>query len=169
MTRAAPCSLLAAGLLVAAGCGGSPARFDRLGLPLDRPVTQAELRRLPDANLMYPGSTVVRAIGMDEYKQSGEHEPDPAFAGSVATAPATADALLGWYDAQLTTRGYRRATYYKLAGQSTGRAWTAPGNREQVQVGVYSRSEPTIGGLPRGDVGYEVVLVNYRVTGPPPK
>jgi hypothetical protein len=161
-------------MLPVAGCGGSTGtRVDRFGLPLDRPVTQQELRRIPDATLLFPGSKVVRAIGSDERKQAGEHEPDPAFAGSIAVVPATVDTLLAWYDHQLLPRGYRRATYYKLAGQSTGRAWTAPGNREQVQVGIYAAGsplpgKPVPGKVPTGRVGYEIVFVNYRVTGPPP-
>jgi len=157
--------------MVLTGCGGAPTtlRVDRLGLPLNQPVTQQEVRRLADARLLYPGSTVVRAIGMDERKQSGEPEPDPAYAGAIAIAPARADVLLSWYDHQLLARGYRRATYYKLAGQSTGRAWTAPGNREQVQVGIYAPGNSTAGSVPRGSIGYEAILVNYRVTGPPPR
>src|SRR4051812_23130240 len=104
-------------VLFVAGCGsGDAVRVDRLGLPLNRPVTQQEVRRLPEAALLYPGSTLVRTVGMDERKQPGEAEPDPAYAGTVAIAPASAAALLAWYDRQLTARGYRRATYYKLAG-----------------------------------------------------
>lgn len=163
---ATPLALLA---LVATACGGNTApRFDRLGLPLDRPVTQQEVRRLPEAALLFPGSTVVRAIGSDERKQAGAHEPDPAFAGTIAVAPAAAATLLAWYDHQLTARGYREATYYKLAGQATGRAWTAPGGREQVQVGVYAPGSTAPGAVPRGATGYEALVVNYRVTGPPP-
>lgn len=154
-------------VVLASGCGSAP-RFDRLGLALHRPVTRQEVRRLPDAALLYPGSRVVRAIGSDERKQPGEPEPDPAFAGNVAVARATVAALLEWYDRRLTSRGYRPATYYPLAGQPTGRAWTAPGNKEQIQVGLYAQSGSPAGLIPRGYVGYESVLVNYRVTGPPP-
>lgn len=168
MTRAVVLAPLLA--LAVAGCGGSdPVRVDRLGLPLNRPVTQQEVRRLATASLLYPGSTVVRAIGMDERKQAGEHEPDPAFAGNIAVAAVPADVLLGWYDRQLTARGFRPATYYKLAGQSTGGAWTAPGGREQVQVGVYPPGNSPAGAVPRGHIGYEAIMVNYRVTGPPPR
>lgn len=168
MTRGFILGTLAVVLL--AGCGGgSAARVDRLGLPLNRPVTQQEVRRIADASLLYPGSAVVRAIGMDERKQPGEHEPDPAYAGTISIAPASADVLLAWYGRQLTARGYRPATYYKLAGQSTGRAWTAPGDREQVQVGVYAPGNPAAGRVTAGHVGYEAILVNYRVTGPPPQ
>jgi hypothetical protein len=152
-----------------AGCGGTAApRVDHFGLRLDRPVTLQELRRVPETAMLYPGSTVVRSIGMDEHQQAGEHEPDPAFAGSIAVAAATADTLLAWYDEQLTSRGYRHATYYQLAGQTTGRAWTAPGDREQLQVGIYAPASSVVGPVPAGHVGYEVVFVNYRVTGPPP-
>ncbi|MDQ1748596.1 MAG: hypothetical protein QOD07_2859 [Frankiaceae bacterium] len=171
MTRGALSLLLCVAVTAAAGagCGGGTApRLDKLGLPLDRPVTQQEVRRLPDASLRYPGSAVVRVVGSDERKQVGEHEPDPAFAGAVAIAPVSVDVLLAWYDHQLTARGYRRATYYKLAGQPTGRAWTAPGNREQVQVGVYAAGSAATGPVPAGHVGYEAILVNYRATGPPP-
>ncbi len=160
-------SLLA---LLLAGCGGGSAvRVDRLGLPLNRPVTQQEVRRLAIVSLLYPGSTVVRAIGMDERKQAGEREPDPAFAGTIAVAAVPADVLLAWYGRQLSARGYRPATYYKLAGQSTGRAWTAPGDREQVQVGIYAPGNSAAGPVPAGHVGYEAIVVNYRVTGPPPQ
>jgi hypothetical protein len=156
-------------VVVLAGCGGTTGpRVDRFGLRLDGPVTQQELRRLPEPQMLYPGSTVVRAIGMDEHEQGEDVEPDPAYAGNIALAPATADTVLAWYDHQLAARGYRQATYYKLAGQSTGRAWTAPGNREQLQVGIYSPGDPAAGPVPRGYTGYEVVFVNYRVTGPPP-
>lgn len=174
MTRGSspPRTLLLAAVcaFVAAGCGGGTAapRYDRLGLPLNRPVTQQQVRRLTEASLLYPGSVVVRPIGMDERKQAGEHEPDPAYAGNIAVAPASADLVLAWYDRQLTARGYRPATYYKLAGQSTGGAWTAPGSREQMQVGIYAPGNATPGPVPAGHVGYEAVVVNYRVTGPPP-
>lgn len=156
--------------LFLAGCGGSDAvRVDRLGLPRNHPVTRQEVRRLPEAALLYPGSTRVRTIGMDERRQSGEAEPDPAYAGTIAVGPVTAEVLLAWYGRQLTARGFRRATYYKLAGQSTGAAWTAPGDREQVQVGVYAAGSSAAGPVPRGHVGYEAIVVNYRVTGPPPR
>jgi len=170
MTRDASVPVLAAPLVVlllVVGCG-SAARFDRLGLPRDHPVTQQELRRLPVAQLVYPGSRIVRVIGSDEHRQAGDHEPDPAFAGTVAVAPVGTDALLAWYDERLTRQGYRRATYYKLAGQSTGGAWTAPGDREQVQVGIFAPGSGAAGPLPRGQLGYEAIVVNYRITGPPP-
>jgi len=154
---------------VVAGCGATTARVDPLGLPLNHPVNQQQIRRLAVAGLVYPGSRVVRAIGMDERRQPGEHEPDPAFAGNVAIARVTAGALLSWYDRQLIARGYRRATYYPLADQTTGRAWTAPGAREQLQVGIYGPGSAVAATVPRGYLGYEAILVNYRVTGPPPQ
>jgi hypothetical protein len=152
-----------ASLGVLAGCAG--ASVDALGIPLHRPVTERQLARLPQSHVLYPGSLVVRQVGSDERRQRGEAEPDPAYAGVVATAHASPAELLRWYDDQMRGRGYRAATYYRAANQSTGGAWTLPGNREQVQVGVLASSRATAA---VGVVTYQVVLVSYRVTGPPP-
>jgi hypothetical protein len=150
----------------AVGCRPG-AETDSLGLPLRHPVTQDELRAHPESALLYPGSRTVRVIGADEHRQAGEHEPDPAYAGVVASTTVSTATLLGWYDRQLTARGYSRAAYYRPANQVTGGAWTIPHSREQVQVGIYASAAPA-GNTRRGGLIYEEMLVNYRVTGPPP-
>jgi hypothetical protein len=150
----------------AVGCRPG-AETDGLGLPLRQPVTQDELRAHPESALLYPGSRTVRVIGADEHRQAGEHEPDPAYAGVVASTTVSVGTLLGWYDGQLTARGYSRAAYYRPANQVTGGAWTLPHSREQVQVGIFASAAPG-GDVHRGEVIYEEMLVSYRVTGPPP-
>jgi hypothetical protein len=150
-----------------AGCAASAPTSDRLGLPLRRPVTAQELRAHAESALLYPQSRLLRRIGADEHRQAGEHEPDPAYAGAVATTTASATTLLGWYDRQLTGRGYIRAAYYRPANQVAGGAWTIRHSREQIQVGVYSPGAAA-GTMPAGTIAYEELLVNYRVTGPPP-
>lgn len=108
-------------------------------------------------------------VGSDEHPQpGGDKEPDPAFAGVVATAPVDPSALLDWYSAQLAKRGYQPGTYYPLSTQTEGRAWTIPHTRDQIQVAVYRAGHGPVPQAPAGSVEYEEILVNYRVTGPPP-
>lgn len=168
--KAAVCACAgAAGLLGLTACGTAK-NTDALGLPLSRPVTAQELRGLAQSTLLYPGSRLVRRIGSDERAQSGDdtvHEPDPAFAGSIATTAASAAAVLTWYSTQMAARGYVAATYYRLADQVDGRAWTIPHTRDQVQVAVYRSSSPKAA-APAGSIAYEEILVDYRLTGPPP-
>lgn len=139
-----------------------------MGLPLHRPVTEHELLARPESALLYPGSRLARRIGADEHGQPGDAEPDPAYAGVIATAPVTVTALLSWYDHALSARGYRRATYYRLSNQVNGAAWTVPDGREQIQVGIFASTSDIAGSAPGGNLAYEEVLVSYRVTGPPP-
>jgi hypothetical protein len=150
----------------AVGCGPR-AVTDGLGLPLREPVTQDELRAHSESALLYPGSHTIRPVGADEHWQAGDHEPDPAYAGVVASTTVSVATLLGWYDSRLTARGYSRAAYYRPANQVTGGAWTIPHSREQVQVGIYPSAAPA-SNVPRRGLIYEEMLVSYRVTGPPP-
>jgi hypothetical protein len=159
-----------------AGCSasssGAPTGVDAFGLPLRQPVTQAELRAHGESRLLYPGSRVASRVGSDERARPGLGEPDPAYAGAVAVARATPAALYAWYDRRLVGQGWRRAAYYRTSEQVTGRAWTVARGTEQVQVAVYAPGSGVgrrlLGAAPRGRVAYEEVLVDYRVTGPPP-
>jgi hypothetical protein len=160
---AAALTLATAGL---AACGSPQASVDALGVPLHQPVSEQELRRHPQSSLLFPGSRLIRQIGADEHAQPGGGEPDPAYAGVLATATVPTATLLTWYDRQLTARGYQRATYYRPSDQGAGGAWTIPRSSEQVQVGVYAA--PSAGVGTTGATVYEELLVSYRVTGPPP-
>jgi hypothetical protein len=167
--------LLASALVLGAGfgglaarCGGVTASVDNMGLPLHRPITEHELRAHPESKLLYPGSRLARRVGADEHRQPDGGEPDPAYAGVIATAPATVTALLTWYDQELSGRGYLRATYYRPSNQVNGAAWTVPNSREQIQVGIFASTSDIAGSAPPGQLAYEEVLVSYRVTGPPP-
>jgi hypothetical protein len=139
-----------------------------MGLPLHQPVTERELLALPESSLLYPGSLLARRIGADEHAQPSDHEPDPAYAGLIATTPVSATVLLAWYDQRLRALGYLRATYYRLSNQVDGAAWTVPKSNEQVQVAIFASTSQIVGAAPRGDLSYEELLVSYRVTGPPP-
>jgi hypothetical protein len=160
---------VAAALTVAtaalAACGSAQASVDGLGLPLHRPVSEQQLRRLPQSSLLFPESEVIRRIGSDEHAHPGDHEPDPAYAGVRATATVPATTLVAWYDQQLTARGYRRAAYYRPSDQDAGAAWTIPHSREQVQIGIYTTTADV---SVAGPTTYEELLVSYRITGPPP-
>ena len=150
-----------------ASCAPSSAATDRLGLRLRHPVTEQQLRAHPESALLYPQSRLIRRVGADEHQQPGEREPDPGYAGVLATTSATAALLLGWYDQQLTARGYIRGPYYLPSNQVAGGAWTIPRSREQIQVGIYSPAASPAAEAPAGAITYEEILVNYRVTGPP--
>jgi hypothetical protein len=153
---------------LAARCSGVTASVDSMGLPLRSPITEHDLRAHPESSLLYPGSRLARRIGADEHKQAGGGEPDPAYAGVIATAPTTATALLTWYDHALGGRRYPRATYYRPSSQVGGAAWTVRNSREQIQVGIFASTSNIARSAPPGHLVYEEVLVSYRVTGPPP-
>jgi hypothetical protein len=155
-------TLASAGL---AACGAPQASVDGLGLPLHRPVTEQQLRHHPQSSLLYPGSRPIRQLGADEHAHPGDREPDPAYAGVLATAAVSQASLIAWYDQQLTASGYRRAAYYRPSDQDAGAAWTIPHSREQVQIGIYATTADVSGA---GPTTYEELLVSYRITGPPP-
>lgn len=136
-------------------------------MPVNAPVTRAQLAALPEANLRYPGSVEVKSIGSDEVKTK-DAEPDPAFVGAVLTTAATEAQLYAWYTEWLTGRGYQQVTYYRMTDQVSGMAWRAPKGREQVQVSVFdpaqlASQQHIIAQAPGGGVVYEAVLVGYRV------
>ncbi len=148
---------------------GAHRTADALGLPLSKPVSRQAIEDRPESSLLYPGSRLMTKVGADEQAQpGGEKEPDPGFAGEVAAAAVDPTALLDWYSAQMAERGYQSATYYPLSTQSEGRAWTIPHTKDQIQVAVYRAGEGPVRQLPAGSIEYEEILVDYRVTGPPP-
>jgi hypothetical protein len=155
-------------LIAPVACGGAPGQNDRLGLPLHRPVTRAELQALRYASLAYPGSRLLRRVGSDQRGQPNSPDADPAFAGMLAAAPAAPPALLAWYDRQLRADGGVPAAYYRGSDRVAGAAWTLRGTRDQVQVAVFRAGSHPTGPVPTGWVTYEALFVAYRVAGPPP-
>jgi hypothetical protein len=164
--RRIPIAALTVAAAALAACGPPQASVDALGLPLHQPVRLQQLRLHPQSSLLFPGSRLIRQIGADEHDHPGGDEPDPAYAGVLATATVPGATLMAWYDQHLTARGYRRAAYYRPSDQDAGGAWTIPHSREQVQVGVYAAPSAGVGIV--GSTMYEELLVSYRVTGPPP-
>jgi hypothetical protein len=156
------------GAAISAGCSSSSApRFDEFGVPVNRPVTRAQLAALPEATLRYPGSAVVKEIGSDEVA-TRDPEPDPAFAGAILTATTTEAQLYAWYTQWLTAHGYHQVTYYKLTDQVSGIAWRAPHGREQVHVSVFDAAQLAAQQhitaiVPPGGLVYEALLVGYRI------
>jgi hypothetical protein len=162
-------AFLAVGACMAsAGCASQTgARFDSMGLPTNKPITQLELSARPEAQLRYPGSQLVKIVGSDEIA-TRDSEPDPAYAGAILTTTATATQLYAWYAHWLTARGYQQVTYYRMSDQTSGVAWRAPGGREQVQIGVFDPAELAAQqhlsvAAGAGTVVYEQLLVGYRV------
>ncbi len=138
-----------------------------MGLPTNRAITQAELSTHPEAQLRYPGSTLIKVVGSDEVATRDE-EPDPAYAGAILTTNATPKQLYAWYADWLSARGYRQVTYYRMSDQTSGVAWRAPGGREQVQIGVFDATQlaaqqhvSVATGV--GALIYQQVFVGYRV------
>lgn|GEM_PF-3446180 len=162
-------AVLAVGACMAfAGCASrTGARFDSMGLPTNKPITQLELSARSEAQLRYPGSELVKIVGSDEIA-TRDNEPDPAYAGAILTTTATATQLYAWYAHWLTARGYRQVTYYRMSDQTSGVAWRARGGREQVQIGIFDAAELAAQqhisvAASAGTVVYEQVLVGYRV------
>jgi hypothetical protein len=138
-----------------------------MGLPTNKPLTQAELSARPEAHLRYPGSLLVKPVGSDEVA-TRDSEPDPAYSGAILTSTATATQLYAWYAKWLTSHGYHQVTYYRMSDQRSGVAWRAPGGREQVQIAIFDpvelASQQHISvATAAGTVIYEQVLVGYRV------
>lgn len=164
MGVAAAVALAAAVLLSACGSGTS-APVDASGLPIGRAVTRADLARLPDANLRYPGSTVVKLVGMNQTPNGDPEEPDPAYTGAILTAKATAAQLFAWYESMVARNGFAPAVYLRPSDQSSGEAW-AFHHRLQIQVGVFDpallKADTGISvRLPSGETVYQAILVGY--------
>jgi hypothetical protein len=164
--RRLPVAVLTIATATLAACAPGQASVDGLGIPLHQPVSERQLRNLPQSSLLSPGSRLIRQVGADEHAHPGDSDPDPAYAGVVATTTAPAATLLSGYDDELTARGYQRAAYYLPSDQVLGGAWTIPHSREQIQVGVYAPGSAAEGNV--GGTVYEQLVVSYRVTGPPP-
>jgi hypothetical protein len=147
--------------------GGATAtdHVDAFGLPIGKPITRAELATHAESHLFYPGSTVVRSVGSNQIANPAAGEPDPAYAGAILTASATADQLYAFYQQQLLARGYHSVTDYRLSTQVSGRAWEVD-QRVQVQVGIFDpallQQDQNITAVAEpGELIYEVVLVGY--------
>jgi hypothetical protein len=125
-------------------------------------VTGAEVLRLPEAHLYYPGSTVVKAVGAGQTPTKPGEEPNPAYGGAILTARTSPASLHAWYEGSLAARGYTPATFYPQADQTSGWAWQLH-HRLQVQVGIFDpaalRADAGIAvPLPAGTIVYEEVL-----------
>ena len=145
----------------------SDVRIDRFGLPVNQPITRAELGRHAEARLDYPGSRVVKVIGSDEIAKPND-DPDPAYAGAILVTTASPAQLYAWYARWLTSRGYQQVTYYRMSDQPSGVAWRAPRGREQVQIAVFDPgqlyAQQHLNAVPPpGGLVYEELLVGYRV------
>ncbi|HET6875640.1 MAG TPA: hypothetical protein VFH70_12715 [Acidimicrobiales bacterium] len=155
-----------AGASVMAGCDSTGrGRLDASGLPVDRPVREADLVRQPEAHLYYPGSDRVRNIGADQTPARPGEEPNPAYLGAILAVAATPAQLYQWYGQQLGPRGFVPTADYRPSTQVSGEAWQFD-RRLQVQVGIFDlqRLEADQGirvREPDGTLVYEVVLVGY--------
>lgn len=139
--------------------------MDAFGLPIGQPITRAELAAHRESHLFYPGSKVVRSVGSNQISRPQEGEPDPAYAGAILTAAATADQLYAFYERELIARGFHSVIDYRLSSQVSGQAWEVD-QRVQVQVGIYDPTrlerDQGISTAPApGTLVYEVVLVGY--------
>jgi hypothetical protein len=150
----------------AVGSAGTTAGgVDAFGLPVGQPITRAELAAHAESHLFYPGSTMVRSVGSNQIANPGAGEPDPAYAGAILTASATAAQLYAFYEQGLLARGYRSVNDYRLSSQISGRAWEVD-QRVQVQVGIFDpvllQQDQNITTVTQpGELVYEVDLVGY--------
>ena len=108
---------------------------------------------------------MVRLVGSDQIAKTSEPEPDPAYAGAILTASATADQLYAFYGQQLRAEGFYTEPDYHLASQVSGRTWEVD-QRVQIQVGIFDpvllEEDQNIATAPApGELVYEVILVGY--------
>lgn len=155
-----------------AGCDGhsssvglTPPSTDKSGLPIAQPVTRSELLRFPVAHLRFPGSVTVEVVGMDQTPTRPGEEPNPAFTGAILVASTTPAALYLWYETALDKQGFRPASDFRPADQTSGQAWQRQ-TRLEVQVGVFDpvllREDRGVAvNLKPGQVAYEAVVVGY--------
>ncbi len=156
-------------ILLAALSGGCAAGngpgTDASGLPTSRPIVQSDLRDRPVARLVYPGSTLVKTVGADQTRNPQGDEPNPAYTGAIRVAPATTAQLYSWYGRWMQIHGFRAATYYRQADESSGQAW-AWHHRLQLQLGVFepmalAADQGIRFAVPPGSIIYEAVVVGY--------
>lgn len=163
--RATGALTLVAALLIGGCTGGTHTATDGSGLPTARAITRADVARLSEANLRFPGATVVKRVGMDQTPNGDPEDPDPAYTGAILTAKATPGQLFAWYDSTLTQKGFVPALYFRPGDQTSGKAWQFR-HRLQLQVGVFDpvllhASAGISPKLSPGEIVYQAVLVGY--------
>lgn len=114
---------LVAGILISGCAGETHTATDASGLPTGRAITRADLARIPEAKLRFPGATVVKLVGMDQTQNGEPEDPNPAYTGAILTAKATPAELFSWYDSVLTPKGFVSAVYLRPSDQTSGQAW----------------------------------------------
>ncbi len=77
------------------------------------PLTAAQVLALPDAQIYYPGSQVLRRHGSDG-SRSVDGEPEAAYATTVLNASATASVVTSWYQTTLTAAGWKQSEGYPV-------------------------------------------------------
>jgi hypothetical protein len=153
-------------VMIAAACGPQPSpRTDTSGLPVDRPVTVADLARIPVGRLFFPGSTQVKPLGASQTPTRPGEEPNPAYSGAILVVVAAPEQMFAWYQSQLAGRGFRPADYYRLADQTSGQAWQIH-HRVQVQVAVLDpalleQQQGVSVAVHSDEIVYEAIVVGY--------
>ena len=77
------------------------------------PLTAAQVLALPDAQIYYPGSQVLRRHGSDG-SRSVDGEPEDAYAITELNASATGSVITSWYETTLTTAGWKQYEGYPV-------------------------------------------------------
>lgn len=129
--------MMLAGLLLIVMAVVQVARGIEDGYPFQ--VDASWVRSRPDASLFYPGSQVLAqaAQGEQDHPLAMSNASIPATAVSVLAVPASSDAILGWYRAQLKAQGWDDTTD---AGRTARpHADFARGVREFIQVDIYPK------------------------------
>jgi hypothetical protein len=94
----------------------------------------AELKQLPGASLIYPGSVVDRELGHDSDNLMGGN---PAEYGQLALTNASPEQVLDYFNTQLTSLGWTRDDSIAELTDSwtTAYGWTR--NGRSLQLGFY--------------------------------
>lgn len=128
-------------------------------------VSYQEVSSRPEANLLYPGSTVIRKVGSGQ-EPSFAGNKSPAFAGAVAATTATAQQVNDFYSKWMTAHGW---TPYSigLVGPEISAQGYQRGARERFTLGI---DDPKLlAGTISSSIPRDKTIYEFRYFLPPPQ
>ena len=133
----------------------APERMASDGLPRG-PISYQEVSSHPEANLVFPGSSVVRKIGSGQLATfAGDR--NPAFAGAIAATHAAPEAVNAFYRQWMLQHGWTPYDVFLVGGQLSNEGYKR-GPRERFTIGIddpKSMSKSISSPIPKGETVYE--------------
>jgi len=127
-------------------------------------VTYQELQCHPEANLIYPGSTVFQGIGASQTNTFDGI--NPAFSGAILISSDPVTKIYAWYDSWLKQHEWYRSPLLG-AGYVSSHGYARVGGREAFDVDIDNPAQlsATLGKkVPAGGTIFEVVYLVFPYT-----